>query len=180
MNLILLPGFSTHNINLVESYTNYYKDKGFEVDALEWPHWDIGNNSDFIIDEQVKKVIGIIEKKEDKVNIISKSIGTIVAGVLLGQLDAEKLQKIVMMGLPLRKNKNRNLQVYTSLKKLQSNDILIIQNKNDKIARYDEVAAFIHKEINSAINVISNSRNDHSYPIKETKSDIDKFLGLVD
>lgn len=168
MKTILLPGFSVQNKDWAEEIKGRIGEKiGLEIHY--WPHWQTGDTKPGWIDEEVDKVLEKIG--DEKVNILAKSIGTLVAARLLNKR-VGMVGKIILCGVPLAAFKEGDEESYQILGKLPTENVLVIQNENDNVGSFDKVNAII-KNINPEIKVMSKPREDHNYPYAE---EFEKFL----
>lgn len=138
---------------------------------FEWVHWQTGNEADFDVEKEVEKILQTIGSEE--VNIIGKSVGTLVTVLLLPKI-MPQVSKIILCGIPVKDMGDRAevVEKYKILSSLAADKVLCIQNENDNHGGFDEVEKFIHS-INPEIQVIKKSRSDHEYPYPE---DFQEFL----
>lgn len=158
MSVIILPGYSLHNkewaFKLREDLPS------FQIEVHEWRHWNNPEKS-FSVNQEIEKIINKIDGK--KVNIIAKSVGTRVAMKLLSD-HKEKVGKIVLCGIPTDGENKKTFEIYKKgLENIDQQKILIIQNKNDPFASFDDIKKFIGS-INFKIRIIEKPRSDHEYP----------------
>jgi len=97
----------------------------------------------------------------DKVNLIAKSVGTMVAMLLLPQI-AVKVNKIILCGVPSVSSERRKL-FQDALKDFPIKNIICFQNRQDPICSYREVKVFL-RQVNPQIRVVEMPRHDHHYP----------------
>jgi predicted alpha/beta hydrolase family esterase len=169
-NVIILPGFSSKNQELLDTYVPYFKDKGYKVNAIKWPHWKSGNKSDFVKEEQVERIVCLLDNIDRPITFFAKSVGTIILSEVLKVIDKIKIQKIVLAGLPLGDGSSNLIDVYKSLNDLNPSKIIIIQAKNDPYSPFKAVKKFIREDIgNNDIKVLEIDRNDHIYPIESVE-----------
>jgi len=166
MRTIILPGYSLSNREWAEEIA-----KRLPAKIHIWKHWETGEQKDFSLQNEVQKVLS--EIGDSNVNIIAKSIGTLVAVTLLDKI-APQIQKIILCGIPTAFIKDNRLEdkSYLLLKDFPSENVLIIQNKKDPLATYNQIKEMFSK-INPKIKVIEGNRENHSYPFY---SDFESFL----
>lgn len=126
-------------------------------------HWNSGQTKNNWIEKEAQKIID--NYKNGKVNIIAKSVGTMVCMSVL-KLRPELVNKIILCGIALNDFFSEDKKEFLILKNLSPENILCIQNINDNHGSYSEVEQFIH-QINPRIEVISKPRDDHNYPYSE-------------
>jgi hypothetical protein len=152
MKTLILPGNSIGNKKWAE---------GLEISDKEvwnWTHWETGIEADIDVDLEVQKIFSI--HKGQKYNVLAKSIGSLVL-MRLFDLGFE-VNKFVLCGIPLKVIRERGIEEdYQKLLKVVPE--LIIQNSQDPLGSYTEVAEFI-QNINPNITVISKEADNHSYP----------------
>jgi len=108
-------------------------------------------------------------KARNKINLISKSIGTLVAMLVLKK-EAPKIAKIILCGLPINDIKRKDLEYYQILSKFPGRNILCFQNKNDPHGEYANTCKFLNT-INTEILIKEGSRDDHEYPYFDAFTD---------
>lgn len=154
MKTLILPGFSLPNKDWAEAMAR--KIPGSEV--VYWPHWQSGTaETDWIRKEAVK--IGLANKTP--INILSKSIGTVVAGQLW-ELNPAMVNKMILCGLPIADLGENYADLYRWLKDLPAEKVRCVQNENDNHGSFEAVEKMI-REINPGIRVESRPREDHEY-----------------
>ena len=159
MKTIVLPGYSLHN---KEWALEIKKSLSFRQSVLvhQWRHWKLGGAL------RPKYEIGKILKEigRDKVNIIAKSVGTMIAMRVLSEI-GNRVNKIVLCGIPSVSEERK--QLFTaSLSAFPAENVICFQNIEDPFAAFDEVKKFM-SEVNSKIKVIKKPGNGHSYPYFE-------------
>ncbi len=168
MVTIILPGYSSHNKKWLEDTSANIPGNG-EIRPIYWGHW-----TDKLIkfDPKVKAHLldGISGKRV--VDIIAKSIGTLVASYLI-QNSPEKIRKVILCGIPLNDINEENKEVIkNALRKISPENIICIQNSEDPHGGADSIKIFL-SEFGNSIKVISKDRDDHEYFYQ---TDINKFL----
>ncbi len=167
MKTLILPGYSLSNRPWAEEVKKTVDDSSVH----EWKHWITGEQKDFSVKSEVAKVLN--EIGESRVNIIAKSIGTLVAATLVKEI-AHQLNKVILCGVPNAFLEDNDLEdkPYFNLKSLNPENILVIQNDKDPLASYNEVKEMFSK-INPKIKIIKKDRGDHNYSYY---SDFKSFL----
>jgi predicted alpha/beta-hydrolase family hydrolase len=164
MKTIILPGFSIHNKDWAKEVANNLDDNAV---IHNWLHWENGKSS-LNLKEELKNITE--EIGEDKVNIIAKSVGTMVCMHLVKTIP-KKINKIILCGIPSVSKMRKDLFT-TSLLGFNSKNIIVFQNTKDPFGNYENVNKFM-KDINNIIEVIKKERSDHDYPYFK---DFKKFL----
>ena len=77
-----------------------------------------------------------------------------------------QINKIILCGIPIADFLPGNDQYYDALKAKPPENVLCIQNENDKHGSFISIKNFIHS-INPNIKVISKPAADHNYPYNE-------------
>ncbi len=159
MKTLILPGFSLGNKKWAEELGILDKEIWY------WPHWESGNEADFVAEVQAEKIINVLT---DPVYIIAKSVGTLVTMMIL-KSKAILVSKLILNGIPLigllDKQEARNLYI-AGLSKYETEKLMVIQNQSDPWGSYYDVKNFL-KQINPNVNIISKPREDHSYPYSD-------------
>ena len=159
MKTIVLPGYSLHNKDWAMEIK---KSLSFRQSVLvhEWRHWKLGGAL------HPKYEIGKILKEigRDKVNLIAKSVGTMVAMRVLSEIH-DQIGKIILCGIPSVSEERKQLFA-TSLSAFPAENVVCFQNTKDPFAAFVEVKKFM-SEVNSKIKVIKKPGSDHNYPYFE-------------
>lgn len=166
--IIILPGYSLKNKEWADETSKYLNNR-FNCSVVYWPHWEGKENSADWIQEEVSKLSNLIS--EEKVNILSKSLGTYICMKFLKN-NLEKVDKLVLCGIPLNDLDEQDFDEYEVLSKLESENVFCIQNQDDHHGSFEQVREFVGK-INSDIKVISKPGDTHEYPYSE---DFQKFF----
>lgn len=153
MKTIILGGYSHKNKEWAEETSKNIPDS----DVFEWKHWsDI--NIKFIPKEEVENLKKLIEDKQ--INIIAKSIGTLVAVILMKNI---KLNKIIFCGIPTNDMNEDELHEYKILSDVDPNKIIVFQNSTDEHGGFEQVRNFL-SQINPQIKIIEEPGSTHNYP----------------
>lgn len=159
MNTYIFPGFSIKNKDWAEQTQNNLKES-HDTSIVYWKHWESGKADPNWIGAEVNNLFEMV--KGQKVNIIAKSIGTLVTMKLLLE-SRDSINKIVLSGIPLHDLSEAGKENYNVLKNFPTDKVLCIQNDEDNHGNFQEVNQFINS-INPNIHIISKHRSDHEYP----------------
>lgn len=160
MITFILPGFSPSNKNWTDEVAKNLKIDG-EIRPVYWDHW---TNPDSTLKPKVKAQDVVDIAMKEQVNIVAKSVGTLIAVYVAGLIPAQ-INKIILCGIPSVSEKR--LAIYKeTLGKIQPDKVLVFQNTTDPFASFNEVRSFINK-VNSGIKVIEKPLNSHDYPYFE-------------
>ena len=168
MVTIIIPGFSAHNKKWLEDVTGEIKSEG-EIRPIYWGHW---NDPDISFNpvQKANLLDGISGKRV--VDIVAKSIGTLVASYLIRK-SPEKIRKVIFCGIPINDiSEDKKEVIKDALSKISPENIVCIQNDEDPHASFDMVKNFL-SEFGDSIQVISKPGSDHEYFYQE---DFNKFL----
>lgn len=166
MKTLILPGFSLKNKEWADGIASKITDS----QVIYWKHWETGNNSDFVPEQEIEKIEAIIA--DQKVNIIAKSIGTYVAVKLLN-ISSRSIFKLILCGIPLNDLTQSDKDEYNVLgTDISSDNLLCIMNSSDPHGTAENAKEFL-RDINPDIEILVNDRDDHEYPNIE---DFKKFL----
>lgn len=159
MLTLILPGFSVQNRDwALETSRNL--NLGHEVRPVLWEHW---GNPDMSFDPKDKASELVEVAMDDSINIVAKSIGTLVACYII-QIIPDRVKKLVLCGIPLNDMTEEDIEVERIvLKSFASEKIICFQNEDDPHAGYQEVKNFLGK-INANIKIVSKSSSNHEYP----------------
>lgn len=153
---LILPGFSLHNKDWAEEVKKNIQSS----EVIYWPHWEGADLDPDWTKLEAEKIITKIGDK--KINIIAKSIGTVVA-VNLIILIPNQINKIIFNGIPLTDVSNKYEEDYDILSSVSENNFVCFQNENDPLGSFENAKAFLGN-INSNLKIISKLRDDHEYP----------------
>jgi pimeloyl-ACP methyl ester carboxylesterase len=168
MKTILLPGFSIQNKDWAEELRSQIGEKsGLEIHY--WPHWQTGQTVEGWKEVEIEKLLENVGS--DRINIICKSIGTLVAVMAINKR-LGLVNKIILCGIPIYDLRPGDDVFYQILGKLAADKVLVIQNERDNHGSFEDVKKMV-KGINPEIRVKSGPREDHHYPYSE---DFEEFL----
>ncbi len=154
-----MPGGSIKNKDWAIT-TSKNLNLGHEVRPVLWEHWD---NPDMPFDPKDKARELVEVAMDDSVNIVAKSIGTLVACYIISTIPS-RVEKLILCGIPLNDLTEEDREAErAALKNFPADKIICFQNEDDPHASFLEVKDFLGK-INSKIRVISKDRADHEYP----------------
>ena len=163
MKTIIIPGYSSKN----KEWANEVKSHTDNSEIVEWPHWSDSTHK-FHVKDEVFKLQEII--KDEDVNIIAKSIGTLV---LMCYLEKNKINgKIILCGVPYNDLNENDKSSYKILSDFDPTKIIIIQNSLDEHGSFEEARRFI-SGYNPNIKFIEKAGSTHEYPYYE---EFNKFL----
>lgn len=160
MQTLILPGYHSKNQIWVDEVAKKLRFDGI-IRPFYWAHWK-DESSKF--DSQEKALLIVKHIKEDKINIIAKSIGTLVT-CLVWQLIPEKINKMILCGIPVNDIDSGSSDL---IKKCIGSDrerFIGFQNVNDPLGEFVKVKDFG--------NIKLKERSDHEYPYFD---DFNKFL----
>lgn len=149
MQTLILPGFSQKNKVWVDEVANSLKIDGL-IRPFYWMHWT---------DEQQKfnpqEKADLIAKhiRGDRVNIIAKSVGTLVASLVYQQVSTQ-IDKMIFCGIPILDLKPNEIDIVKSV--ASDNKVVTFQNINDPHGSFESVKDFG--------NIRMMYRDDHEYP----------------
>lgn len=157
MQTLILPGYSEHNKAWVDEVAKNLKVNHI-IRPFYWMHWTDSANK-FNSSEKADLIIKHI--KEDKINIIAKSIGTLVASKVISQI-SDQIEKVIFCGIPLTSLSEIDLNIIKSAINIMENKFLGFQNISDPHGSFDEVKFHL-----GSGTIISKDRSDHEYPYFE-------------
>jgi hypothetical protein len=165
MLTFILPGGSVKNKEWLEDSAMSLKVDGF-IRPIFWDHWD---DPDAKFDAKEKSDLISRHSKGDKINIVAKSIGSLVAAYIIEQIPTQ-IDKVIICGIPLHDiNETEKETIKKALGSLPNEKLFCFQNAGDPHASYEEVKKFLPK----GTKLVSEPRADHSYPFY---AEFNKFL----
>lgn len=170
MNTIVLPGYSIKNKEWLEELRQKADIK--PLDIVEWSHWKVESSDPNWIKSEVSKIINMYGNQ--KINVIAKSLGTLIAMNILNQ-KLEIFNKVILCGIPINDFESGDAEAYEILGKLPSNKVACIQNNNDPHGNLDQIRKLLNS-VNPDIQLISKESSDHNYPYYE---DFRSFLKSI-
>ncbi|MGA3292144.1 MAG: hypothetical protein ABSC49_03315 [Candidatus Microgenomates bacterium] len=158
MVTIILPGYSSSNKKWLEETAKRINSDG-EIRPIYWDHWE-NLDKKFIASQKAQLIDSVAGKR--MVDIIAKSIGTLVAGYII-QKSPEKIRKVILNGICLNDLDEKDKEVLKSALKLMApENIVCFQNENDPHGNFDQAKNFL-SGVDPKIIVISKPRDDHEY-----------------
>ncbi len=161
MKTVIIPGYSHKNKEWAEETMKNIPDS----EVYEWKHWNDPNikfsakaeaqNISESLSLRDKNVIGA-----NQINIVAKSIGTLVTSILLKSV---KPNKIVLCGICINDLNEDELHEYKILSDFDPNNIIVFQNSEDEHGSFEEVRKFL-SQINPNIKIIEKPGSTHEYP----------------
>ena len=168
MVTIILPGYSEHNRKWLEDVAREIRADG-EIRPIYWGHWD--DSSIKFNPSQKANLLDAVSGKR-VIDIIAKSIGTLVASYLI-EKSPEKIRKVIFCGMPLNDiNEKEKEIIKNALRKIPSENVLFIQNEEDPHAGSETLKMFL-ADYGSKFRIVSKPSSDHEYFYQD---DFNKFL----
>lgn len=166
MVTFILPGYSAHNKDWAKDVAKNLKVDG-EIRPVFWDHWtDPGKH--FKPKEKARLLSDLAPNLF--INIIAKSVGTLVAAYMLKNVGVQ-IKKVILCGIP--SVSDERLEVFKeAFGSFPPEKVVCYQNERDPFAKPADIKKFMAK-VNSKINVVSMPRHDHHYPYFD---EFQKFL----
>ena len=161
MKIIILPGYSVKNFLWAQEVKNNLHD-GSEIILHKWSHWQ--GNGNFSINNEISQIKNYFDK-QTSINLIAKSIGTLVASHLINK-NANLFNKVILCGIPLNDLSSKEIQNYQALSRINLNHIVCFQNENDPHGSFIQVQKLL-SSINPQIKLVSKPGSTHDYPYYE-------------
>lgn len=166
MVTVILPGYSPRNKQWVEETAKNLKIGG-EIRPVFWDHWT-DPDKHLRPKEKAQDIIDIANG--DKINIVAKSVGTLVATYIARGVP-DQINKIILCGIP--SISDERLKIFKeAFVNFPAERIVVYQNEGDPFKSPKEIEVFVSK-INPEIKVTSKPRSDHHYPYYE---EFDSYL----
>jgi predicted alpha/beta hydrolase family esterase len=166
MITFILPGFSPSNKSWVDETARKLKIDS-EIRPVYWDHW-MDTEKTLKPKAKAQDIVDIAMK--EKINIIAKSVGTLVAAYV-ADLVPDQINKIILCGVPSTSERRLSI-LKDTLEKIQPDKLVVFQNTGDPLASFGEVRSFINK-LNQEISVVEKPLHSHDYPYFE---DFQKLL----
>lgn len=166
MVTFVLPGYSARNKDWAKEVAKNLKTQG-EIRPIYWDHWT-DETKHFKPKEKARLLSDLAPNKF--VNIIAKSVGTLVAAYMLKNI-APQVKKIILCGIPSVSDERLGI-FKEAFANVPPSSVVCFQNEKDPFATPAVVEKFMTK-VNPKIKVNSMPRHDHHYPYFE---EFNKFL----
>lgn len=139
MFVVYLPGYSKKNEEELKSFVACFKKNKIEFYAHRWNHWEHPEEENYekFFEIEVPAIISALKEK-DEIVFIGKSDGSRVAMKVIEEGGLSP-QQIILMGLPLSKDREEKIKLYQRVLKKQNCPIVIIQNNHDPYSSPEEV-----------------------------------------
>lgn len=158
MVTIIIPGYSAHNKDWLEVTAGSIRGEG-EIRPIYWGHWE-DPGVKFDPQEKANLLDGVSGKRV--VDIVAKSIGTLVASFLI-EKSPEKVRKVIFCGIPLNDIGDEEKEVIkNALRKISPENIICFQNDEDPHGGADKLKGFL-SEFGNNIQIVLKARDDHEY-----------------
>jgi pimeloyl-ACP methyl ester carboxylesterase len=165
MQTIILPGFSEKNSVWLNECASSLSIEGI-VRPVSWDHW---KDSSQTFDPKEKGWLIARHSKGDKMNIVAKSLGTLVSAYVAMQIP-EQINKMILLGIPLSGLSSTDKKDFLSgITKLPADKIICFQNENDPHGSFLDLKKFLPEKIN----LINKPGDNHEYYYFE---EFNKFL----
>lgn len=158
MKTIIIPGYSHKNKEWAEETAKNIPDSFI----YEFRHWSDPTARFKAKDEALSIVTKV---GEDTVNIVAKSIGSLVAVIALKKIK-EKVNKIIFCGIPVEDISEDEKWEYKVLSDFDPSKIIVYQNSEDFHGSFETVRKFLSL-INPNIKIVEKPGSTHDYPFYE-------------
>ena len=153
MQYLYLPGFSSKNINELESFEKYFQSKGLDILTHKWNQWR--ENGDKLDIQAETSIILENVANSNLITLIAKSYGTLVGSQLTEKLN---FKRVFLMGLPFIDLTEEERESYDNYK----SNITVFQRKNDLHGSIEQAKSMISPE---RAKFIALDGNTHQYDI---------------
>ena len=154
MITLILPGYSAKNKVWTEEVAKRLNISG-EIRPIYWDHWTEPNK---IFKPKAKARILSDISRNKIVNIIAKSVGTLVASYIVEKIPMQ-IGKVVLCGIPIKSLSEEDIK---QVSKIFPEKSTVFQNDNDPLGSSEEV-----KKLFPNFKVIEKSSDTHDYPYFE-------------
>lgn len=166
MITFILPGYSAKNKDWADDVAKNLKLEG-QIRPIYWDHWE-NPEKHFRPKEKARLTAGLA--KGQKVNIIAKSVGTLVAAYIVESIPLQ-INKVILCGIPTVSEERLGV-FQNAYKDIDPGKIICYQNDGDPFEKPPDIKKFMD-EVNPKIEIVSKPRSDHHYPYYE---DFNHFL----
>lgn len=160
MITLILPGYSKSNKSWADEVAKNIKVDG-QIRPIFWDHWGDPTQK-FKASEKANLLVK--HSKGDAMNIIAKSIGSLVASYITKAVP-NQINKIILCGIPTRDLKEESIK---KISEISNENLIVFQNDNDPHGNFEEV-----KKLYPNFNIVKKIGDTHDYPYFE---DFQKFL----
>lgn len=160
MQTLILPGYSVENKNWVDETAKNLKSND-TIRPFYWMHW---TDSASKFEAHDKALLISKHLRGEKVNIIAKSISTLVIA-LVYNLIPNQLNKVILCGIPVNDITPEETILIKKFCLDMKDNILILQNMDDPHGKFEQIKDFGNVKLKVA--------SDHNYPYFE---EFNKFL----
>jgi pimeloyl-ACP methyl ester carboxylesterase len=168
MVTVVLPGYSLQNKSWLEETARTINVEG-EIRAIYWDHWEDPVKK-FNAKEKARLINDVAGIRS--VDIIAKSIGTLVAAYMI-QKSPVKIHKVILCGIPLNDLSEPEKEVIKfALRSISPGQVICFQNDEDPHGGSGMLKSFL-SDAGSPVELISKSGDDHEYPYTD---EFKKFL----
>lgn len=166
MVTFILPGYSAGNKDWAEETAKNLKVEG-QIRPIFWDHWQ-NPEKHFRPKEKARLIVGLA--RGQKVSIVAKSVGTLVAAYVISEIP-QQINKIILCGIPTVSDERLGV-FQEACKNIEPVQAICYQNEGDPFEKPEDIEKFMRK-VNPRIKVVSTPRHDHHYPYYE---EFNKFL----
>ena len=160
MITFILPGYSSRNKDWADEVAKNLKLDG-QIRPIYWDHWK-DESQTFKPKEKAELIIR--HSKGETMNMVAKSVGTLVAALITKEIP-KRINKIILCGIPTVSEER--LKIFReAFSNFPPEKIIVFQNKKDPFATDIEVKEYM-KKVNPKIKVVSKERSGHNYPYYE-------------
>ncbi len=159
MVTVIIPGFSAKNKEWADEAAKSLNTGG-TIRPLYWDHWT-DPNAKFSAAEKARLVTDLAENEQ--INIVAKSIGTLVASYAILK-NPVKIRKVIFCGIPFNDISEEDKEVIKeAMKMIPSVSIICFQNEEDPHGGFDQLKMLL-SGFGSSIEAISEPAENHEYP----------------
>lgn len=150
MQTLILPGYSDSNKDWVDSVAKSLT-VGDIIRPFYWAHW---TDPVKVFDPREKAELIARHTKGENVNIVAKSLGTLVAAYVI-ELIPDQIEKIIFCGIPLKDLKPEEIEKIKEVIAKNNSKFVGFQNSSDPHGQFNDVKDFG--------NMVVKEASDHNY-----------------
>lgn len=161
MTTLVLPGYSVKNKEWLEETAKNLKVDG-QIRPVYWDHWEDESQK---FNPKEKAIMAARHVRGDKINIVAKSIGTLVAALIVKQIP-DQIEKVILCGIPT--GDLRSDEEVEIIRSIQAKNLIVFQNSEDPHGSYEKIVKMFPN-----FKVVKKEASNHEYFYFE---DFNKYL----
>lgn len=168
MITVILPGYSRENESWLKECAEKLSVEGV-IRPIYWDHWtEFGKR----FDAGEKAAIVADVARDEPLNIVAKSIGTLVSSKVILE-NSKRINKVIFCGIPYGDlTAGERAEISLAVKRIPQENFVCYQKSGDPHGNFEDVSR-LFKEEGVKATLIKKDGADHNYPFFE---DFQNFL----